>query len=88
MGAHTDESLMIRELILQLKTGQVDSAYFLSKFGVKIMDRFREAIAGLRRDGFLHEANGELRLNRQGILRVDALLPRFFEDAYRDIRYT
>lgn len=84
----TDESLMIRELILQLKTGQVDSAYFLSKFGVKIMDRFREAIAGLRRDGFLHEANGELRLNRQGILRVDALLPRFFEDAYRDIRYT
>ena len=31
----TDESLMIRELILQLKTGHVDSQYFLTKFGVE-----------------------------------------------------
>lgn len=82
------ESRMIRELILQMKTGRIESEYFAQKFGVDISDRFRQAIASLRDDGYVDASNGELRLNRRGMLRVDALLPRFFEDQYRDIRYT
>jgi len=29
-----------------------------------------------------------LRLSRAGLLRVDSLLPRFYEPRYRDVRYT
>jgi hypothetical protein len=30
----------------------------------------------------------EFRLTRQGLLQVDALLPRFYDPRYRSIRYT
>ena len=30
----------------------------------------------------------ELRLTRNGLLRVDSLLPRFFEPEFRSVRYT
>mgnify|MGYP002623242295 CR=1 FL=1 len=84
----TPESRMIRELILQLKTGRVEKRYFSGKFGVDLDERFRGQFKELRDEGFLDASNGELRLTRKGMLRVDALLPRFFEDVYRDIRYT
>ena len=30
----------------------------------------------------------DIRLSRDGLLRVDSLLPRFFEPEHRGIRYT
>ena len=32
--------------------------------------------------------NGSVRLTRQGLLRVDSLLPEFYDKKYRDSRYT
>lgn len=84
----TDHQRLIRELILQLKLGRLDAAYFRGKFGVEIRDRFAEAWESLQRDGYAELDGDAVRLSRAGLLRVDALLPRFFEPQYREVRYT
>ena len=40
----TPHQLLVREMILQLKTGQLDAGYFRDKFGVDILDEFRERL--------------------------------------------
>jgi len=84
----SDRQRLIRELILQLKTGSVEVAYFRDKFGVDIGEVFAEAIAVLDSDGFARLEGGRLSLTRTGLLVADGLLPRFFEPEFRDIRYT
>ena len=76
--ASPDERL-IREFALQLKQGSVRPAYFLEKFDVDLLKRFASPFAMLRADGYLDDATpDDVRLTRDGLLRVDALLPRFF----------
>jgi oxygen-independent coproporphyrinogen-3 oxidase len=83
------EERLVRETILQLKLGVLRPAYFEDKFGVSIVERFGDVWNGLREDGFLDRCDeDEIRLTRPGLLRVDALLPRFYDDAHRDARYT
>jgi oxygen-independent coproporphyrinogen-3 oxidase len=77
-----------RELILQLKLGRVDAGYFREKFGVQIGTEFAEAIGALVGEGMMETEGDELRLTRPGLLCVDALLPRFFEPRFRNVRYT
>lgn len=80
----TARQRLIRELVLQLKLGRIDTGYFRGKFGVEIRTEFAGAFESLRRDGFA-ELNGDsVSLTRAGLLRVDALLPRFFEPEFRD----
>ena len=85
----TDEERLIREVVLQLKLGSIRSSYFRQKYGVDIEARFSEALNSLRADGFVAGANGDrLSLTRDGLLRIDSLLPRFFLQQHADIRYT
>lgn len=84
----TDHQRLIRELILQLKTGRLDGGYFEKKFGVKITEGFNEAFTNLKAEGFATLSGNEIRLTRAGLLRADALLPRFFESEHRNVRYT
>jgi oxygen-independent coproporphyrinogen-3 oxidase len=85
----TRDERMIRELVLQLKLGSVRPAYFRDKYGVDILERFRAELASLSRDGYLREATDAIvGLTREGLLRVDALLPRFFHAEHVGIRYT
>ncbi len=85
----TGEERMIRELVLQLKLGSVRPAYFAGKYGVDLLARFADTLAGLDRDGCLAEATPErIALTRAGLLRVDALLPRFFLPEHLGRRYT
>jgi oxygen-independent coproporphyrinogen-3 oxidase len=84
----TDHQRLIREMILLLKTGHLDAAYFREKFDTEIIDEFDEAWSSLVGDGFAQINGDEVRLTREGLLRVDSLLPRFFEAEYRGIRYT
>jgi len=79
---------MIRELILQLKTGSVDAAYFDEKFGLSIAAEFGDAVDSLVAEEFATWDGARLSLTRSGLLRADALLPRFFEPQFRDVRYT
>lgn len=86
--AATPHQALIRELILQLKTGGVDAGYFHKKFGVEILEEFAEALASLVTEGYAQIDGDAIRLTREGLLHVDPLLPRFFEREHRDIRYT
>jgi coproporphyrinogen III oxidase-like Fe-S oxidoreductase len=87
--APTAEERMIRELILQLKRGSIRPAYFEEKYAVDILARFRPQVAELKAEGYLAEAGPErLALNREGLLRADLLLRRFFLPQHAGIRYT
>ncbi len=84
----TPHQLLIREMILQLKTGRIDPAYFRSKFGVDVLDEFGDAFKSINAEGYADTSGDVVRLNQKGLLRVDALLPRFFESEHRSVRYT
>lgn len=78
---------LIREMILQLKTGRLDVGYFRNKFGVDIRDEFRSGWDELAAKGEL-KVGEDVCLTRQGLMHVDRLLPTFFEARHRDARYT
>jgi len=81
------EERMIRELILQMKLGNVRRAYFQGKFGVDIQQRFAGPLSVLRDRGFLTLDQNSVRLNRDGLLQVDRLLYEFFLPQHRNARY-
>jgi oxygen-independent coproporphyrinogen III oxidase len=84
----TPHQRLVREMILQLKLGAIAPAYFQGKFGVDIARRFAGAWETLVAEGMASVAPGEIRLSRQGLLRVDSLLSLFFEPEFRNVRYT
>jgi oxygen-independent coproporphyrinogen III oxidase len=79
---------LIREMILQLKKGYLNAAYFENKFGVDIIDEWRPTWEEYVSEGYATLQDGRVDLTRAGLLRVDGLLPAFFEPDYRDVRYT
>ncbi|HMP02458.1 MAG TPA: coproporphyrinogen-III oxidase family protein [Gemmatales bacterium] len=81
------EDAFIRELILQLKTGRLDVAYFAGKFQVDILARFAAVWDALRQEGYLEAQPGAVVLTRQGVFEVDRLLPRFFLPEHVGPRY-
>ncbi|MHC4947597.1 MAG: coproporphyrinogen-III oxidase family protein [Planctomycetota bacterium] len=83
----TDEERCLRELVLQLKLGTVELAYFTEKFGLDLADRFAATLARMQADGFLALEEGVIRLTRRGLLQVDGLLPEFFLERHRGARY-
>jgi oxygen-independent coproporphyrinogen-3 oxidase len=83
------EERMIREFVLQLKRGWVRPPDFARKYGVNVRDRFAAPLASLASDGWLASNTPErITLTREGLLRVDVLLPRFFLPEHTGIRYT
>jgi len=83
-----NEEKLIREMILQLKTGKVDRSYFQQKFGIDIVDRFKSAFNDLSNEGFLSQQNGTVALTSNGFLQIDKQLPAFFLPKHRGVRYT
>jgi oxygen-independent coproporphyrinogen-3 oxidase len=85
----TAEERLIREFVLQLKRGALTPDYFSAKYGVDVLDRFRDPLADLQSAGYLAQADRQrIALTRDGLLRVDVLLPRFFLPQHTGIRYT
>jgi len=84
----TPHQALVREMILQLKTGRLDTAYFRDKFGVDVLDHWRAEFQQHADDEYLSFDDREVTLTRKGLLRVDALLPAFFEPEHRGVRYT
>ena len=84
----TEHQLLVREMILQLKTGRLDASYFQEKFGADILEEWSPVWRGYEEEGYLSIADRQINLTRAGILRVDALLPAFFEPQHRGVRYT
>jgi len=85
----TDEERFIREFILQLKLGSIAPAYFRDKYHVNVLERFRDQLDSLNAEGYLQTATDTaVALTRDGLLRVDSLLTRFFLPQHAGIRYT
>jgi oxygen-independent coproporphyrinogen-3 oxidase len=85
----TGDERFIREFVLQLKLGSIKPEYFRSKYHVNILERFRDEFASLKSEGYLKAATEEVvALTRDGLLRVDVLLRRFFLPQHAGIRYT
>ncbi len=85
----TVDERLIREFVLQLKRGSLAPAYFTTKYGVDVLDRFSEGLASLKSARYLARADHErIALTRDGLLRVDVLLPWFFLPQHTGIRYT
>jgi len=82
------EQRLIREMILQLKTGRLHVPYFRQKFDTNILEHFAEGFGKLADEGFMRIGANDFELTRTGLLNVDRLLPTFFEPQYRGTRYT
>ncbi|MBX3420890.1 MAG: coproporphyrinogen III oxidase family protein [Pirellulaceae bacterium] len=84
----TPEQRLIRELILLLKRGYVELDYFQDKHHVDIWQRFQSTWQNYIDSGWVQRDDRCLRLTTEGLLRVDGLLPAFFELEYQNVRYT
>ena len=79
---------LIRELILNMKKGYLDVAYFQDKFSVDITEKFKSQFAEHQANEMLSVSPQRIELTRQGLLQVDGLLPAFFEPEHQGVRYT
>lgn len=84
----TDRQRLIREMILQLKTGRLDAGYFQRKFAVPIADEFASDWQALADRGLVAMTHDAVKLTPAGFLEIDRHLPRFFEPEHRGARYT
>lgn len=84
----SDRHRLIREMILQLKTGHLDSEYFQKKFGIDPTQEFRESYQHLETEGWLNVRPSGVDLTPNGFLQIDRHLPVFFDPEYRSSRYT
>jgi oxygen-independent coproporphyrinogen-3 oxidase len=84
----TDRQRLIREMVLQLKTGRIERAYFRDKFGVDIADEFRDGYRRLQDEGWLKLTPAGADLTPAGFLQIDRHLPTFFEPQFQSTRYT
>lgn len=84
----TSQQRLIREMILQLKRGYLETDYFQQKFEVDIAQQWSDAWRQYEEQGFVTQQEGRIELTRDGLLRVDSLLPVFFESEHQGVRYT
>jgi oxygen-independent coproporphyrinogen-3 oxidase len=82
-----DEAL-IREIILQTKLGRWNARYFRDKFGIDVFHQFHDVTTDLINRGLAGIQDDQFTLTRDGLLRVDSLLPGFFKTEHRVDRYT
>ena len=84
----TPTEALIREMILQLKTGHLDAGYFEKKFQTDILAHWQSVWSDYLEKGFAEIDGRQIRLTRAGLLCVDSLLPAFFEKKHQGVRYT
>lgn len=86
----TKHQLLIREMILLLKRGFIQPSDFAKKYNVDVYQRWQpiwdryvdEGLATLELD------DDRISVTRRGLLRIDSLLPPFFEPEHQNVRYT
>ena len=71
--------LLLREVVLGLKRGGLDAGRLAAKYGIDPLVEWGAVWESLAADGWLEAVRPRPVLTRAGLLRVDALLHRFFE---------
>ncbi len=84
----TPHQALVREKILQLKKGWLDRKYFQEKYGIDIVEHWAGAWREYVEAGDANIYEDRIELTRAGLLKVDGLLPAFFEPEHQGVRYT
>lgn len=84
----SDKQRLIREMVLQLKTGRIEREYFRQKFGADIATEFEAGYRKLEGEGWIRQTPTGVDLTPAGFLQIDRHLPAFFEPEYTSTRYT
>ena len=66
----------------------LDAGYFRNKFGADIFERWNDVWTNYIDEGYIERQGDEVRVTPPGLLRVDSLLPPFFEPQFQGVRYT
>ena len=82
------EERFVREFILQLKLGGLDRDSFFKRHGMDPGERFASTLRELQRQQLLTLSDGRIECTREGLLRVDRILPLFYLPEHADIRYS
>ena len=83
----TAQEAMIRQFVLKMKLGQLETRPFLERFGVEVTELWRDALVLFRDHGLLAFDKDRIVLTRDGLLQVDRLLHAFFLPQHTNIRY-
>ena len=83
----TDDERMVREFVLQLKLGTIAAAYFQKKFGTNVAQHFAAPLEECEKRGWLKVDDCGVTLTRDGLLRVDRLIPSFYLPQHLDKTY-
>ncbi|VAX39315.1 Radical SAM domain protein [hydrothermal vent metagenome] len=84
----TAHQTLIREFVLQMKEGVVVLEYFQNKFSINLLEEFATPLRNQEEAGYLVIEEDAIRLTRKGILQAETLLPEYFEEEHRAVRYT
>jgi oxygen-independent coproporphyrinogen-3 oxidase len=84
----TPHQQLVREMILQLKTGRVERKYFRDKFGADILEFLGDEFGQLAGSGVVRILEEGVEVTPDGLLQIDQYLPTFFEPQHRGGRYT
>jgi oxygen-independent coproporphyrinogen-3 oxidase len=84
----TQRDRLVREVVLLLKTGHLDVAYFQNKYGVDIRTEFQAAFSKLEEEGWLTRHGESIDCTPDGLMQIDRHLPAFFDPHYLSARYT
>lgn len=84
----TPHQKLVREMILLLKRGFLETSYFQNKFGVDIIANWKNVWDGYVAEGLAKIDGQRIELTMDGLLRADSLLPAFFEPEHQNVRYT
>lgn len=84
----TARDRLIREVVLLLKTGHLDVAYYQQKYGVDIREAFKPAFDKLQAEGWLTVSGESVDCTPDGLIQIDRHLPAFFDPQYVSSRYT
>ncbi len=84
----TPRDRLVREVVLNLKTGHLDLDHFLQKYGIDIRVVFRSALDKLQNEGWLTVGEDAIDTTPDGLMQIDRHLPAFFDPQYISSRYT
>ena len=74
----TTQEAMIRQFVLKLKLGRLETAPFRRRFGVDVTSRWESELSLFQDHGLLNFDTESIELTREGLLQVDRLLHAFF----------
>ncbi|MFN3169037.1 MAG: coproporphyrinogen-III oxidase family protein [Phycisphaeraceae bacterium] len=81
------EEAMIREWVLQIKTGRVSRSPFIEKFGADPFEKWADILKDYVDHNLVTIEGDDLVIPRQTLLRIDSLLYAFFKPEHRGVRY-